>query len=198
MRCSERRPCAGAALFYGDSVITPAISVLGAAEGLEVIAPALKAWVLPISVGVLLGLFVVQRFGTQRVGVMFGPVIVLWFGTLAATGVWQIAQAPAILQALDPRQAFGFLQAQGWHVFVAVGAIVLALTGAEALYADMGHFGARPIRIAWLGLVLPALAINYMGQGALLMREPAALENPFFRMFRGLLIPGGRPRLLPA
>jgi len=173
----------GAALFYGDSVITPAISVLGAAEGLEVVAPALKAWVLPISVGVLLGLFVVQRFGTQRVGVMFGPVIVLWFGTLAATGVWQIAQAPAILQALDPREAFGFLQAQGWHVFVVVGAVVLALTGAEALYADMGHFGARPIRIAWLGLVLPALAINYMGQGALLMREPAALENPFFRMF---------------
>ncbi|MEO6746616.1 MAG: potassium transporter Kup [Caldimonas sp.] len=173
----------GAALFYGDSVITPAISVLGAAEGLEVVAPALKAWVLPISVGVLIGLFVVQRFGTQRVGVMFGPVIVLWFATLAATGVWQIAQAPAILQALDPRQAFGFLQAQGWQVFVVVGAIVLALTGAEALYADMGHFGARPIRIAWLGLVLPALAINYMGQGALLMREPAALENPFFRMF---------------
>ncbi len=173
----------GAALFYGDSVITPAISVLGAAEGLEVVAPWLKAWVLPISVGVLLGLFLVQRFGTQRVGVMFGPVIVLWFATLAATGVWQIAQAPAILQALDPRQALGFLQTQGWHLFVAVGAIVLALTGAEALYADMGHFGRRPIRIAWLGLVLPALAINYMGQGALLMREPGALENPFFRMF---------------
>jgi KUP system potassium uptake protein len=173
----------GAALFYGDSVITPAISVLGAAEGLEVVAPSLKAWVLPISVAVLLGLFLVQRFGTQRVGVAFGPVIVLWFATLAATGAWQIAQAPAILEALDPREAFGFLHAQGWHLFVAVGAIVLALTGAEALYADMGHFGPRPIRIAWLGLVLPALAINYMGQGALLMRDPGALENPFFRMF---------------
>ena len=173
----------GAALFYGDSVITPAISVLGAAEGLEVVAPELKAWVLPISVGVLLGLFVVQRFGTQRVGVIFGPVIVLWFATLAVTGAWQIMQAPVILQALDPRHAFFFLQAQGWHLFVAVGAIVLAFTGAEALYADMGHFGPKPIRIAWLGLVLPALAINYMGQGALLMRDPGALENPFFRMF---------------
>ncbi len=173
----------GAALFYGDSVITPAISVLGAAEGLEVVAPALKAWVLPISLGVLLGLFVVQRFGTQRVGVIFGPVIVLWFVTLAGTGAWQIAHAPVILQSLDPRYAFFFLQAQGWHLFVAIGAIVLALTGAEALYADMGHFGPKPIRIAWLGLVLPALAINYMGQGALLMREPGALENPFFRMF---------------
>ena len=173
----------GAALFYGDSVITPAISVLGAAEGLEVVAPAFKAWVLPISVGVLVGLFLVQRFGTQRVGVAFGPVIVLWFATLAATGGWQIAQAPEILQALDPRQAFSFLRAQGSGLFVAVGAIVLALTGAEALYADMGHFGPRPIRLAWLGLVLPALAVHYMGQGALLMREPAAIENPFFRMF---------------
>jgi len=173
----------GAALFYGDSVITPAISVLGAAEGLEVVAPSLVSWVLPISVAVLLGLFLVQHFGTQRVGVMFGPVIVLWFATLAATGAWQIAQAPAILQSLDPRQALSFLQGQGWHLFIAIGAIVLALTGAEALYADMGHFGPQPIRIAWLGLVLPALAINYMGQGALLMREPAALANPFFRMF---------------
>ena len=173
----------GAALFYGDSVITPAISVLGAAEGLEVVAPSLKSWVLPISVAVLLGLFLVQRFGTQRVGVVFGPVIVIWFATLAATGTWQIVQTPAILQALDPRQALSFLQAQGWHLFIAVGAIVLALTGAEALYADMGHFGPHPIRIAWLGLVLPALAINYMGQGALLMRDPGALENPFFRMF---------------
>jgi KUP system potassium uptake protein len=173
----------GAALFYGDSVITPAISVLGAAEGLEVVAPALTSWVVPISVGVLVGLFVVQRFGTQRVGVAFGPVILLWFGTLAVTGAWQIAQMPAVLQALDPRQAFAFLREQGWHLFVVVGAIVLALTGAEALYADMGHFGRRPIQLAWLGLVLPALAANYMGQGALLMREPGALDNPFFHMF---------------
>ena len=186
---TPRRPTAllltgvlGAALFYGDSVITPAISVLGAAEGLEVVAPALKAWVVPISVGVLVALFLVQRFGTRRVGVTFGPIIALWFATLAGTGVWQIAQAPAILQALDPRHAFFFLSEQGWHLFVAVGAIVLALTGAEALYADMGHFGRKPIQLAWLGLVLPALAINYMGQGALLMRDPGALENPFFRM----------------
>jgi len=179
----------GAALFYGDSVITPAISVLGAAEGLEVVAPALKAWVLPISVGVLLGLFVVQRFGTQRVGVMFGPVIVLWFGTLAATGVWQIAQAPAILQALDPREAFGFLQAQGWHVFVVVGAVVLALTGAEALYADMGHFGARPIRLSWYFFVLPSLLLNYFGQGALVLLDPAAAEHPFFRLAPNWALP---------
>ena len=173
----------GAALFYGDSVITPAISVLGAAEGLEVLSPAFAPWVVPISVGVLAGLFVGQRFGTRRVGVAFGPVISLWFGTLAVTGAWQIAQVPAILQALDPREAFAFLRGQGWHLLVAVGAIVLALTGAEALYADMGHFGRRPIRLAWLGVVLPALAVHYMGQGALLMREPGALENPFFRMF---------------
>jgi len=173
----------GAALFYGDSVITPAISVLGAAEGLEVVAPGLQPWVVPISVAVLAGLFVGQRFGTRRVGVAFGPVILLWFATLAATGAWQIAQAPQILHALDPREALAFLHERGWQLFVAVGAIVLALTGAEALYADMGHFGRRPIRVAWLGLVLPALAINYMGQGALLMREPAALENPFFRLF---------------
>ena len=173
----------GAALFYGDSVITPAISVLGAAEGLEVAAPAFKPWVVPISVGILIGLFVVQRHGTRRVGSAFGPIILLWFAVLAATGIWQIVQEPAILQALDPRRAFEFLRERGWHVFAAVGAIVLALTGAEALYADMGHFGRRPIQIAWTGIVLPALALNYMGQGALLMRDPGALDNPFFRLF---------------
>jgi KUP system potassium uptake protein len=173
----------GAALFYGDSVITPAISVLGAAEGLEVASPALKTWVVPISVGILIGLFVVQRHGTRRVGSAFGPIILLWFAVLAATGIWQIAHEPAIAQALDPRRAFDFLRERGWHVFAAVGAIVLALTGAEALYADMGHFGRRPIQIAWTGIVLPALALNYMGQGALLMRDPGALDNPFFRLF---------------
>jgi KUP system potassium uptake protein len=173
----------GAALFYGDSVITPAISVLGAAEGLEVASPALKTWVVPISVGILIGLFVVQRHGTRRVGSAFGPIILLWFAVLAATGIWQIVQEPTILQALDPRRAFDFLRERGWHVFAAVGAIVLALTGAEALYADMGHFGRRPIQIAWTGIVLPALALNYMGQGALLMRDPGALDNPFFRLF---------------
>ncbi len=173
----------GAALFYGDSVITPAISVLGAAEGLEVAAPTLKTWVVPISVGILVVLFLVQRHGTRRVGFAFGPIILLWFAMLAATGVWQIAQEPTILQALDPRHAFAFLRERGWQVFAAVGAIVLALTGAEALYADMGHFGRRPIQIAWTAIVMPSLALNYMGQGALLMREPGALDNPFFRLF---------------
>ncbi|WP_457282847.1 potassium transporter Kup [Polaromonas sp. P5_D5] len=173
----------GAALFYGDSVITPAISVLSAVEGLEVVTPALKPYVLPVCMAVLVGLFAVQRFGTGLVGKLFGPVIVLWFGVLAFTGAIEIVQQPGILAALNPLNAIRFLSAQGWHMFVAVGAIVLAFTGAEALYADMGHFGKRPIQFAWGGLVLPALAINYMGQGALLMRDPAALENPFYRMF---------------
>ncbi len=174
---------AGATLFYGDSVITPAISVLGAMEGLEVVTPALKSYVVPASLVILVGLFVLQRFGTAAVGRLFGPVITLWFVVLAATGVWHIAQQPAILAALDPRQAAAFLAGRGWQVFAAIGAIVLTITGAEALYADMGHFGRRPIRLAWAGLVLPALALNYMGQGALLMRDPGALENPFFRLF---------------
>ena len=173
----------GAALFYGDSVITPAISVLSAVEGLEVMTPALKPYVLPVCAAVLIGLFAVQRFGTGLVGKLFGPVIVLWFGVLAATGIAEIVRQPAILAALNPLNALAFLSAQGWHMFLAVGAIVLAFTGAEALYADMGHFGKRPIQYAWAGLVLPSLAIHYMGQGALLMRDPAALENPFYRMF---------------
>lgn len=180
----------GAALFYGDSVITPAISVLSAVEGLEVVAPGLKPYVLPMSIAVLVGLFMVQRHGTGVVGKLFGPVIVLWFAVLALTGVVQILQQPAILAALNPLRAVAFLHAQGWHLFVAVGAIVLAFTGVEALYADMGHFGKRPIQLAWMGLVLPSLALNYMGQGALLMRDPAALENPFYRLFpQAWLIP---------
>ena len=173
----------GAALFYGDSVITPAISVLSAVEGLNVATPALESMVLPIAVTVLLALFIVQRRGTGTVGALFGPVIAVWFAVLGATGVAQIVSAPAILAALDPREAFAFLHARGWRLFAAVGAIVLAFTGAEALYADMGHFGRRPIQLAWIGLVMPALALNYMGQGALLMREPGALEHPFYRLF---------------
>jgi KUP system potassium uptake protein len=173
----------GAALFYGDSVITPAISVLSAVEGLEVVTPILKPYVLPISIAVLIGLFAMQRFGTSVVGKLFGPVIMLWFGVLTLTGLVEISQQPAILAALNPLNGLAFLQSQGWHMFVAVGAIVLAFTGAEALYADMGHFGKRPIQYAWVGMVLPALAINYMGQGALLMRDPGALANPFFRLF---------------
>jgi KUP system potassium uptake protein len=180
----------GATLFYGDSVITPAISVLGAIEGLQVVSPALKAGVLPISLVVIVGLFVVQRFGTGFVGKLFGPVIVVWFGTLAVMGVVHIARQPVILAALNPVHAVWFLVERGPGVFAAMGAIVLALTGAEALYADMGHFGRKPIQIAWTGLVLPALALNYLGQGALLMAEPSALENPFFRMFpQALMVP---------
>ncbi|MBV8504169.1 MAG: potassium transporter Kup [Paucibacter sp.] len=178
----------GATLFYGDSVITPAISVMGAVEGLEVVTPTLSHWVLPISLAVLVGLFAIQRFGTSAVGKIFGPVIVLWFLALAAIGVHQIAQAPQILAALNPLHAWHFVTERGWHLFAAMGAIVLALTGAEALYADMGHFGARPIRIAWLGLVFPALILNYMGQGALLIQSPTAIENPFFHLFPQALV----------
>jgi KUP system potassium uptake protein len=174
---------AGAALFYGDSVLTPAISVLGAMEGLQVMTPALEPYVVPIAAAILVGLFAAQRFGTGKVGAWFGPVIALWFATLTVTGLVQIAQQPAILAALNPVHAWHFLAERGPGVLLAVGAIVLAITGAEALYADMGHFGRAPIRLAWLGLVFPALAINYMGQGALLMRDPAALENPFYRLF---------------
>ena len=173
----------GATLFYGDSVITPAISVLGAMEGLELMTPALKPFVVPLSVLILVVLFAVQRRGTAFVGRFFGPVIVLWFLTLAAVGLVHIVAQPAILAALNPLHAFHFLSERGWHVLAAVGAIVLALTGAEALYADMGHFGRRPIQLAWMGLVLPALALNYMGQGALLMADPLAIENPFYRLF---------------
>ena len=173
----------GAALFYGDSVITPANTVLSAIEGLEIVQPGLKRFVMPIAIGVLIGLFMFQRKGTAVVGKLFGPIIVLWFGLLAATGVQQIAAYPAILAAFNPLLAFHFLVERGPLVFAAVGAVVLALTGAEALYADMGHFGRKPIQLAWLGLVLPALTLNYLGQAALLIRDPKALDNPFFRLF---------------
>jgi KUP system potassium uptake protein len=167
----------GAALFYGDSVITPAISVLGAIEGLETATPAFKPFVVPLSVAVLVGLFMVQRRGTAVVGALFGPVMLLWFVVLAVTGAVQIAAEPRILAALNPLHAAVFLHDRGWALFIVMGAIVLALTG------DLGHFGRGPIRLAWTSLVLPALALNYAGQGALLMREPAALDNPFYRLF---------------
>jgi KUP system potassium uptake protein len=173
----------GATLFYGDSLITPAISVLGAMEGLEVVTPALKPYVVPATVVILIGLFFVQRVGTAVVGRFFGPIIVIWFSVLGIVGLWHIAQQPAILAALNPLYAWEFLASRGWHVFAAVGAIVLALTGAEALYADMGHFGRKPIQIAWTVLVLPGLALNYLGQGALLMGDPSAIDNPFYRLF---------------
>ncbi|WP_439608005.1 potassium transporter Kup [Hydrogenophaga sp.] len=173
----------GATLFYGDSVITPAISVLGAMEGLQLVTPALAPYVIPITVVIVIGLFAVQRFGTGLVGRLFGPIIVLWFAVLGAIGIVHIVDQPAILAALNPLHAWGFLMERGWFVFAAVGAVVLALTGAEALYADMGHFGRKPIQLAWTGLVLPGLALNYMGQGALLMGDPGAIENPFYRLF---------------
>ncbi len=173
----------GATLFYGDSVITPAISVLGAMEGLEVIAPSLQPYVVPIALTILVLLFVMQRWGTHFVGKFFGPIIVLWFVILGLTGIQQIVQTPEVLVALNPLHGIHFLLDRGPLVLAAVGAIVLALTGAEALYADMGHFGRKPIQIAWMGLVMPSLALHYMGQGALLMRDASAIENPFFRMF---------------
>jgi KUP system potassium uptake protein len=173
----------GATLFYGDSIITPAISVLGAVEGLEMATPLLQPFVVPISLVVLIMLFVMQRFGTHLVGKFFGPIIVVWFVMLGITGVMQIAQEPLILQALNPLEALTFLWSRGLLILAAVGAVVLALTGAEALYADMGHFGRKPIQLAWMGLVLPSLALHYMGQGALLIRDASAIENPFFRMF---------------
>jgi K+ transporter len=170
----------GAALFYGEAVLTPAISVLSAVEGLEVGTTALKPYVLPVSVGVLLALFLFQRYGTATVGALFGPVTVLWFLALAAAGIYGIVQHPDILRALNPLHGLGFVGQHGFASFVVLGAVLLAFTGAEALYADMGHFGKGPIRIAWFGLVFPALALNYFGQGALLAANPKAIENPFY------------------
>jgi len=170
----------GAALFYGDGVITPAISVLSAVEGLEVITPAFKPYVLPISLTILVILFAVQRRGTAAVGTLFGPVMVLWFFILGVLGVVSIANNPDVLRALAPWYAVSFFAANPLLGFFALGAAVLALTGAEALYADMGHFGRQPIQLAWFVLVLPALLLNYFGQGALLLRDPQAIANPFY------------------
>ncbi|WP_434616994.1 potassium transporter Kup [Azospirillum sp. B2RO_4] len=172
----------GASLFYGDSLITPAISVLSAVEGLHVVAPALDAYVIPITLTILVGLFVLQRFGTEKVGRLFGPVMLVWFATLAAMGVGQIVRYPGVLGALWPGHAVWMLFEHGWHGFLLLGAVVLAVTGAEALYADMGHFGRKPIRGAWYVIVLPSLLLCYFGQGALLLHEPEAIENPFFHL----------------
>jgi len=174
----------GAALFYGDGMITPAISVLSAVEGLEVAAPELDSLVLPITLVVLTVLFGIQRFGTGAVGRLFGPVMALWFAVLAVSGVAQVIQDPAILKALSPTYAVEFFIDNGGIAFLALGSVVLAVTGAEALYADMGHFGRPPIRRAWFFLVFPALTLNYMGQGALILESPKAIGNPFF-----LLVP---------
>jgi KUP system potassium uptake protein len=170
----------GAALFYGDGVITPAISVLSAMEGLEVAAPGLDRWVVPVTVVVLLGLFAMQKRGTASVGAVFGPIMVLWFLCLAAIGLWNIVQVPEVLSALNPWHAVHFFQAHGTASILALGAVVLCVTGVEALYTDMGHFGRFPIRAAWFCVVLPSLLLNYYGQGALLLSMPEAARNPFY------------------
>ena len=171
----------GATMFYGDSVITPAISVLGAIEGLETAAPGLERYVVPLTIIVLVGLYWAQKHGTAGIGRWFGPIMVVWFAALAVMGVINIVKAPQILAALNPLNAFLFLLQNRYIAFVALGAVVLAFTGAEALYADMGHFGKKPIRAAWFIVVFPALALNYLGQGALLISDPSAIANPFFR-----------------
>ncbi|HQR04855.1 MAG: potassium transporter Kup [Proteobacteria bacterium] len=170
----------GAALFYGDGVVTPAISVLSAVEGLEVVTPAFTPYILPICVVVLVGLFLIQRKGTGSVGALFGPVMLVWFLILGALGAINIVGNPGVMVALNPVYGIHFLASQPLLFFFALGGVVLALTGAEALYADMGHFGRRPISMSWLSLVLPALVLNYFGQGALLLADPAAIDNPFY------------------
>jgi KUP system potassium uptake protein len=170
----------GAALFYGDGVITPAISVLSAIEGLKVATPLFEPYVVPIALCILTALFLIQSRGTGKIGVLFGPVVCLWFAVLGALGLAQIIQAPHVLSALNPAYAWSLFVTHQWPAFITLGAVFLAVTGAEALYADMGHFGRLPIRIAWLGLALPGLLLNYFGQGALLLTNPAAVANPFY------------------
>ena len=175
----------GAALFYGDGVLTPSISVLSAFEGLKIATPAFEPYVVPLTLLVLILLFMVQRRGTGLVGGFFGPIIIVWFSTIGLLGALEIARRPSILLAVDPRYAIDLLLNHPWHGFVLLGSVVLAVTGAEALYADMGHFGPSPVRRAWLRFVFPALLLNYFGQGALLLAKPAAIANPFY-----LLAPG--------
>src|SRR5690606_18994368 len=172
----------GAALFFGDSVITPAISVLSAFEGIEVAAAVPNAVIVPGALIVLTALFAVQHRGTGGIGRFFGPVMALWFLTLAAIGLPHLLAGPSILRALSPHHAIAFMAHRPFVAFIALGAVVLAITGAEALYADMGHFGRGPITVAWLALVLSALVINYLGQGALILADPAAIANPFFTL----------------
>ncbi|MBC7656654.1 MAG: potassium transporter Kup [Frankiaceae bacterium] len=172
----------GTALFFGDSVITPAISVLSAVEGLKVAAPALDRYIVPITLGVLMVLFAFQRHGTDRVGKIFGPVMLLWFITLALLGGAQVLRNPGVLHAVNPSYALSFFMHHGVHAWLALGAVVLAVTGGEALYADMGHFGRVPIKKAWLYVALPALLLNYFGQGAMLLRDPASAHNPFYSL----------------
>jgi KUP system potassium uptake protein len=172
----------GTAIFFGDGVITPAISVLGAVEGLQVAAPGLHSWIVPITLVILTGLFAFQRHGTERVGRLFGPVMTFWFVVIGLLGLIHIGDNPSILKALSPHYALLFLLRQPMVAFIALGSVVLCVTGAEALYADMGHFGKRPIRLAWFGVAMPALLLNYFGQGAMLLATPSKVNNPFFEL----------------
>ena len=172
----------GTCLFYGDGVITPAITVLGAVEGLEVVSPALHKFIVPLSLAILLGLFLVQKRGTASIGRFFGPIMLVWFAVIALLGLHNIALGPSILWALSPHYALGFVWQNPGTTFIILGAVVLCVTGGEALYADMGHFGKRPIRVAWFSIAMPALTLNYFGQGALLLHRPEAVKNPFFMM----------------
>ncbi|MBX9842690.1 MAG: potassium transporter Kup [Xanthobacteraceae bacterium] len=178
----------GAAMFIGDSMITPAISVLSAVEGLSLVTPAFEHYVMPITVAILIALFAVQRRGTARVASFFGPIMVIWFVTLAITGALHILDDPHVFAAINPAYAITFISTHGTIGLITLGAVFLAVTGGEALYADLGHFGRKPIQVAWLGLVLPALLINYFGQGALVLADPTAIENPFFRLVPGALV----------
>ncbi len=172
-----------AALFYGDAILTPALSVLSAVEGLKIVTPAFEPYVVPISLVILFALFAVQSRGTASVATLFGPITLVWFVALAAAGLWHISQTPDVLRAFDPTHGIGFLATHRFIGLVTLGAVFLAATGAEALYADLGHFGRGPIRFAWLFVALPALTINYFGQGALLLANPKAIENPFFLLY---------------
>jgi KUP system potassium uptake protein len=172
----------GASLLYGDSMITPAISVLSAIEGLEMVTPIFAPYVIPITIAILVALFAVQRHGTARIGAIFGPVMFLWFATLGVLGAVQVVQHPAVLAAVNPLHGASFFQHNGWHGFLVLGSVFLVVTGGEALYADMGHFGARPIRLSWYFFVLPTLLLNYFGQGALVLLDPKAAAHPFFRL----------------
>ena len=172
----------GAALLYGDGIITPAISVLGAMEGLSVATPGLEPYVVPITVGILVALFAFQNRGTASVGKVFGPVMLVWFGVLAVLGLQQILRYPGVLEAINPLYGVRFFAETGWDGYIVLGSVFLVVTGGEALYADMGHFGTRPIRVDWFFMVLPALMLNYFGQGALLLENPEAAENPFYRL----------------
>ncbi|HNS45213.1 MAG TPA: KUP/HAK/KT family potassium transporter, partial [Alphaproteobacteria bacterium] len=171
-----------AALFYGDSMITPAISVISAVEGLQIASPALSPYILPITIVILMFLFSFQKLGTGNVGMLFGPIMCVWFLVLTILGVMNIIDNPYVLKAINPYYAFEFFKEDKLYAFLTLGSVVLAMTGAEALYADMGHFGKGPIRIAWISLVFPALMINYFGQGAFILGTPEGLENPFFMM----------------